>query len=238
MIRRPAHKLGGTGQGALCTPCPCLQRAVVTHFPKTWIDAPPIDKEWVGGQISSRSELRRHARLAYVVACMHALHDRRCCADARAESLFGCEEALRARDPTSRPQTGRHRAGRTLHTRPAPSALHYVPAQLSTVKRSSTACVEAYSASAAVETRIEVMASLLAFTLVQPSRCAREKSPRHGVGHVRFGFDPGELWSPGASRCRAPEGGQHAVHEGVFAVAFLQGSFTGSVVDERQPVQW
>ena len=44
-------------------------------------------------------------------------------------------EALRARDPTSRPQTGRHRAGRTLHTRPAPSALHSVPAQLRTLKR-------------------------------------------------------------------------------------------------------
>ena len=46
VIRRPAHKLGGTGQGALCTPCPCPQRAVVGHFLKSWIDAP----QGVGGR--------------------------------------------------------------------------------------------------------------------------------------------------------------------------------------------
>ena len=38
--------------------------------------------------------------------------------------------------------------------------------------------MSAYLASAAAETKTEVMASVLASTLVQPSWCARERSPR------------------------------------------------------------
>ena len=101
VIRRPAHKTGRHRAGRTLHTLPVPPAGGCRSLTKGKLKPP---KEWVGGQSSSRRELRRHARLAYVVACIHALHDRRYCADARAERLFGCEEALRARDPTSRPQ--------------------------------------------------------------------------------------------------------------------------------------
>ena len=84
VIRRPAHKTGRHRAGRTLHTLPVPPAGGRWSLTKGKLM--PL-KEWVGGQSSSRRELRRHARLAYVVACIHALHDRRYCA-ARERNVF------------------------------------------------------------------------------------------------------------------------------------------------------
>ena len=79
---------------------------------------PPQRSGWVGKRTASRRGLRRHARLASVATCIHALRDRRYSADCGAERLLDAEVRFERVIRHSAPKTGRHRAGRTPPSTP------------------------------------------------------------------------------------------------------------------------
>ena len=127
MIRRPAPKLEGTGHGALRTrPVSPVGGRRPLSLKACGVSATPWVVGWerlrAGGATCTRGSLYVHAR-------MHALLNMRSCASTERGRLFGRVEAVRARDPTSRPKTRRHGAGRTLY--PARRPLPPLPCLLS-----------------------------------------------------------------------------------------------------------